>query len=247
MPDFDRILSPNPFAGDDGSIQPEVEVAFRAPAHERTEAIVSTLDRVIMPVLPHAHPGKIESESGITVASHTPAPKDPLECPDEDLVRVPFPGGRESFPAFSSAQALAAWNPQARPVPVKIESLAVAALRRGSGLITLDPDQDSQTWLGRSAVISLAAGGTWLAPWKDEKIREKILEDASGSDGLVDVTIEPGDGGAAIINLHIDPGSDRDAVMNIAHTVIAILGANEYVKARLDVAEVRPVPASSAN
>lgn len=244
MPDFDRILSPNPFAGDDGSLQPRLADAFAAPPRERTESIVAALDRVIMPVLPHAHPGKIESESGITVASHTPAPKDPLECPDEDLVRVPFPGGRESFPAFSSAAALRAWNPQARPVPVAIQQLAVAALKRGRGVITLDPDQETQTWLGRSAVIALAAEGRWLAPWKDPKIRDQILTDADGLPGLRDITIEPGAGGSAIIVVHIEHSSPRAEVVNIAQTIVAIVGANEYVKARLDVAEIRPVPAS---
>ncbi len=267
MPDFERILAPNPFAGDDGSIQPAVKDALSKPVGERTESLVSALDRVIMAVMPHAHPGilppeetevPVDPDSGAVpeeadavprgmagIAPHQPAAADPLECPDEDLVRVPFPGGREAFPVFTSAQALAEWDPEARPVPVAIKNVAVAALKRGSGLITVNAESPSQMWLGRSAVAALASGTEWTAPWNDPEITARIDASIDGDlPGYAGVSIEPGERGVATVLVHVTGKADREQVIAVVQTVAAILGSEEYVKARLDVVEIRPTAAS---
>ncbi|MFY9263671.1 MAG: SseB family protein [Actinomycetaceae bacterium] len=226
-----KFLADNPFAGDLGELKPELAAAFEAPADQRVEAIVAALGRVIIPVLPHAHPG---------------AEKDPDGCPDSDLLQVDFPGGRQATPVFSSAEALATWNPNARPVPMAIQQVAVAALKTGTGLITLDHDQDTCTWLGRTAVIALAVEGPWRAPWADLEIPRRISEKIGGElAGFHGVAIKPGQRGESIVEIAINPGASDAEMMNIVQTVAAVIGSEEYVRARLDLVELRPVPASN--
>ncbi|WIM07138.1 SseB family protein [Trueperella bernardiae] len=236
MADLRRILSPNPFADDDGSITPELAAAYAEPEHARVAAIVAALGRVIVPVLPHAHPGR----DGAGIAAHAPAPTDPLECPDEDLVRVEFPGGRQALPIFSSASALRAWNDEARPVPVEVAKVASAALERADGVLVLDPGKD-QTWLGRSATAALASNTPWVAPWDDPEIPRRITLGIDGYlPGLEKIGVQPGQNGSAVVVLYLIPPVDRDKVVNIAHTVAAAMGSDPYVKSRLDVVEIRP-------
>lgn len=236
MADLTRILKPNPFADDDGSITAELAAAYAQPEHARVEAIVAALGRVIVPVLPHAHPGM----TGGGLAPHEPAPTDPLECRDEDLVRVDFPGGRRALAIFSSAGALREWNDRARPVPVEVSKVAATALQRADGVLVLDPGK-KQTWLGRSATAALATSTPWVAPWDDPLIVRRITLGIDGYlPGLEKIGIQPGANGAAVVVLYLIPPVDRDKVVTIANRVAAAMASDEYVKSRLDVVEIRP-------
>lgn len=244
MPDFNKLLARNPFSDDDGSLKPELAQAFESAETEWAVNVVTHLDRVIIPVIPHEHPGTVKGDDGrLRPAQHDSASSNPLDRPDEELTTVDFPGGRTALAVFSSAQALAAWNPKARPVPASTQQVAVTALKRGSGLLTLDPGQPTQTWLGRTAVIALATESTWLAPWDDPKIPTSIRR-ALGEDltGLVDIRVSTGYRGVSVVEIHIDASTPQDDVLNIAHAVAAVVGSEPYVKARLDLVELRPVP-----
>lgn len=236
----DRLFAPNPFSGDDGRITDELAAAFADPEHLRTESIVNALGRVLMPVLPHAHPGRVE-DGGVAGHISRENKQDPLACPDDELVTVEFPGERKSFPIFSSVDALVTWNPEARPVPIDIKRVAGAALQRGDGVLTLDDGSKNMTWLGRSAVAALASSTEWLGPWDDPQIVERITHGFDGYvPGLERIGIQPGPNGTAVVVLYLIPPANRENVLNIAHTVSAVIATDEYVKARLDVVEIRP-------
>lgn len=231
-------LRPNPFSSDDGSMRPELAAAFEQPETSRASAIVAALDRVIVPVVPHVHPGRDQAGG---VAQHVTTEKNSIGTTDDDLVKTPFPGGRESLALFSSAQACAQWNPQARPVPASIKNVAIEALKNDVAQLTLDPGLETQTWIGRSAVIALASQTSWHAPWEDPQIREKILGAlGEGLPSLVDVQLEPAGQGATAVVVTVENGATREAAVNAIQAVVAVIGSDEYVKARLDAVEVRP-------
>lgn len=244
MPDFNKLLVRNPFSGDDGSLKPELARAFESSEDQWVENVVGHLDRVIIPVLPHEHPGVVRGEDGrLRPTQHDSASSNPLDRPDEDLAVVDFPGGRQALAVFSSAQALAAWNPNARPVPASTQQVAVTALKRGSGLITLDPQQPTQTWLGRTAVIALATESTWIAPWKDPEIPNAIRNAIGDAfPGLVDIRISAGYRGVSIVEIHVDASAPQDDVLALTHAVADVVVTEPYVKLRLDLVELRPVP-----
>ncbi|MFP7696854.1 SseB family protein [Trueperella sp. LYQ143] len=239
MPDLDRLLQPNPFAGDDGSMPAELGEALAAPEHLRMSAIVSALRRVLVPIDPHPHPGRNTDGS---VAAHDRSSSNPLECPPEALIMVDFPGGRRAIPVFSHAAALTRQYPTARPVPVDIAQVAAAAITRSDGVLVLDPGEPEATWIGRSAVMALMTGEVWQAPWDDPHIVERIMAGLGGYvRGLESISIEPGAGGSAVVMLYVIALCDRAQVVSIAEKVSEAMMADPYVRARLDVVEMRPV------
>ena len=107
-----RKLPPNsPFTADDGRPDPAVQAALQAwvadPATPNGVVAALGRSRVLVPVLA---PGRDRSTT--TVA---------LSAPD----------GRTALPVFTQVSALAAWHPEARPVPVPTAQAAAAALAEG--------------------------------------------------------------------------------------------------------------------
>ncbi|MFC5280992.1 SseB family protein [Arcanobacterium canis] len=228
------LTGSNPFAGDDGSIEPALAYALTQPEELRAKAVVSALGRVLVPVVPHPHPGR-DADGG--VVEHEKVVANACGTDDDSLVKIPFPGGRDSLVVFSSAQAMAAWNPQARPVPANIMTVASEALRLEIGLISLDPGLPSQMLIGRSAVVALATRTPWRAPWEDSHLAG-ILNDGLGDDARV--RLIPGIDGTAVIELVVE-NADKHGVLVLIAALTSLIESDEYLKARLDAVEIRPV------
>lgn len=100
MVDFERLLRPNPFAGDDGGVQPQMASALAlTDAAERQEALVAALatGRVFVPVQAHAHPGY---EDG-SVVSHVPSRPNEEALEEASELTVPAPGGLRAMPVLA--------------------------------------------------------------------------------------------------------------------------------------------------
>nr|WP_286279447.1 SseB family protein [Naasia aerilata] len=74
------------------------------------------------------------------------------------MVTVAGPDGRTVLPAFTSVDAMRAWNPKARPIPAESERIALAAAAEGTDLLVLDPLSDTEFVLRRPAVEALGRG-----------------------------------------------------------------------------------------
>lgn len=244
MVDFERFLRPNPFAGDDGEVQPRMAAALALtdPA-ERQEALVAALatGRVFVPVQAHAHPGY---EDG-AVASHTPSPNPNAEALEEaGELTVPAPGGLRAMPVFSSAAALAKFDPQARPLPVLGRNAAAQALMH-TGLLAVDPVGEglspADDFLGRSAVVAIASNEAWVAPWIDPQIPMRLRSALTACEAVQDVMISAVPQGvvriAVVIADHVGIEGAQDAVTRVARALVH----DSYLKAHLDLVEILPV------
>ena len=124
---------PDPgFAGDDGSVSPEVSAALAAYAadpdrlHSATLAVLQHA-RLLVPVV--AVLGEVEyDEQGL---AHDKT---------SDMATVLMTGrdGRSALLAFTGGESLARWNPEARPVPVPAARAAQAARQDGADALVLD-------------------------------------------------------------------------------------------------------------
>jgi hypothetical protein len=124
---------PDPgFAGDDGSVPPELAAALAAydqdPAqrHAATLAVVQHA-RLLVPVL--AVLGEVEhDEHGLASDKSS------------DMATVLMQGqdGRMALLAFTGTASLQHWNPQGRPVPVSARDAAKAALHDGADAVLVD-------------------------------------------------------------------------------------------------------------
>ncbi len=151
---------PDPgFAGDDGSADDAVRAALeQVAAGGPLEVAVAALcaARVLVPV--------------VAVPSDGPtgdaAPEDPGQAPalgaekNTDMAAVLMTGrdGRQALLAFSSLDALRAWNPQARPVPVTTPNAAQAALSEGAEALVVDVAGPVQVPIEGAALRRIADG-----------------------------------------------------------------------------------------
>jgi hypothetical protein len=134
QPPGGRVLPDPGFAGDDGSVAPEVAAAlaaYDAAPGDRSlhRAALARLQaaRVLVPVV--AVLGDVEvDESGLSREKTS------------DLATVLVTGvdGRRALLAFTGSPALQAWDPAARPVPVTLRDAARAARQDGADALLVD-------------------------------------------------------------------------------------------------------------
>lgn len=128
-------LIPDPgFADDTGAAGPAVRTALAAyEADEETYSVaLATIAaaRLLVPVV--AVLGEVEID-----------PRDPVGLPRDkssDMAAVLLTGadGRQALLAFTSTEAMTAWSPHARPVPVTAPVAAQAALHERAAALVVD-------------------------------------------------------------------------------------------------------------
>lgn len=167
-PRFDgaRILQPG-FPGDTGSADPAVASALgahRAEGAGTFAAAVTALagSRLLVPVV--AVLGEVEiDEHGL---AHDKS---------SDMAAVLLTGvdGRVALLAFTSTQALTAWDPAARPVPVTAEVAALSAVQEQADALVVDVAGPATFVLEGQDLEAFAAGWSlarvgdrygWLRP-----------------------------------------------------------------------------------
>lgn len=130
-PTHSRVIPDPGFAGDDGAAQPDLARALAAwdrdPAAYADALGALREARVLVPVV--AVLGEVEiDEAGLTHDKSS----------DMATVLVQGADGRLALLAFSGTEALAAWSPDARPVPVTTAVAARSALLDGAAALVLD-------------------------------------------------------------------------------------------------------------
>ncbi len=131
MDDLRREIPDPGFAGDTGDADPEVTAALAAYAADPArypEALAAVLGtRLLVPVV--AVLGEVEvDEAGL---AHD-------KTSDMATVLVTGRDGRTALLAFTGTRQLAAWNPEARPVPVPARRAAQAAVQDGAAALAVD-------------------------------------------------------------------------------------------------------------
>jgi hypothetical protein len=135
----DRTLASPQFPDDDGAVDPLLADAFGDDL-----AVLSALAsaRVFVPI--------------IALLGEVPADGDK----NADMAAVLMTGadGRQALLAFTSVASMAAWDRQARPVPILGRDAARATLDEGATAMLLDLANDTFTVVETDDVRHLAAG-----------------------------------------------------------------------------------------
>lgn len=123
---------PDPgFAADDGTADPALTAAlsgYAAGKGEYVDVLAVLLGcRLLVPVV--AVLGEVEVGADGLARDKTS---------DMAAVLIARPDGRRGLLAFTSTEALSAWNPDARPVPVAAATAAQAALQEQAQALVVD-------------------------------------------------------------------------------------------------------------
>jgi hypothetical protein len=135
----DRTLASPQFPNDDGAVDPSLAAALGDDLEVR--AALSDA-RVFVPI--------------IALLGEVPAEGDK----NADMAAVLMTGadGRQALLAFSSVASMAAWDPNARPVPILGRDAARATLDEGAEAILLDLANPTFTVVETDDVQHIAAG-----------------------------------------------------------------------------------------
>lgn len=175
---------------------------------------------------------------------------------DMALVTLKAPDGRTAMPVFTSAAALEAWHPHARPVAVYAARAALSAVAEGAELLVLDPGSEYTFVVRRPAVWALAQQQEWLPSYADPELARAMAEATADFPPVRRVELEPGGGvasataGGAVVPgggpgpelrvvLYLADGLDAAGVQAVVAGLNAEWSRNVVFAERVDSIEVK--------
>ncbi|MDQ0869773.1 hypothetical protein QFZ70_002246 [Arthrobacter sp. V1I9] len=175
---------------------------------------------------------------------------------DMALVTLKAADGRTAMPAFTSAAALAAWHPEARPVAVYAARAALSAVSEGAELLVLDPGADVTFVVRRPALWALAQQHDWIPSYADHELASGMSQAAGGFPAVRRLELLPGRGVAAQaadgsllpgggagpelqVVLYLADGLDAEGVQQLVAGLQAEWSRNVLFGERVDSIEIK--------
>ena len=155
---------------DDGRAPESLRDALTAAVSGDRESYLTAvaelgLSRLLLPV--------VAREAGGPPAPPEAAPPEAGHQAEMSAVLLRRPDGTRAMPAFTGVDALAAWDPAARPIPATLDRVAEAALTAGAGTVVVDLAGPAPLLLERPLLdrlgrghrfVRLDDGWGWLVP-----------------------------------------------------------------------------------
>ena len=151
--DHRRDLAASSFPGDDGQASEATRLRLEAAAADPdatsylSAVAALCLDRLLVPVVATA------TSLGQTVGGLTSDKEAEMA-----VVLLEFAPGRRGLLAFTGLDALHAWQPSARPVPVTLDRLAQTARAEAAGAVLIDVAGPHPLSIEGKVLDGLAAG-----------------------------------------------------------------------------------------
>jgi hypothetical protein len=233
-----RSFSANESADDDGRADPRlIEAVRRFRAGELgLPEIVDALRpaRVLVPLVAE------RGDEGIGAHGQLVDKTQELS-----LVTVAGPDGRAVLPLFSSVEAMATWDPAARPIPVAASRVALAAAAEGTELLVLDPRSSTEIAIRRPAFRALATGESWVPCFADEAVLAAFVTATSGERSVRALQLAPGDpdarlgGPEAVVQLTLEPGLDAAELASLLDRIRTAWSRHPVIADRVDSIGIR--------
>jgi hypothetical protein len=220
-----RIPDPG-FAGDAGDADAGLAAAQRAYAADtaRLPEVLAALhrSRVLAPVV--ALLGETgTNEAGLRVDKTS----------DIALPLLDDGSGHRAVPVFSGLDALARWDPAARPVPVEGARAAAVALDEGAEALVLDVAGPLPVVLGLPEVRALAEGRGRVAAYADAELARLLSRVLAAEPEVTAAWLAPHVGVDARLTVTVAAGADLPALGDgLARRLRALA---EYAVRGLDV------------
>ncbi|WP_462417709.1 HisA/HisF-related TIM barrel protein [Kytococcus sp. Marseille-QA3725] len=187
-----RDLRPGEFDDDDGRLDPALEAPGEGMLDDAR--LVAALDeaRVFVAILA----------------------EEAAESADLAVAQVTTPEGWNALPVFTTADAVARWRPEARPVPVRGHTVAQAAVSDEAAALVLDLGSPTQRVVRPSMTSALARRITWCRPADDELVLQG-LRSLKQDPRVTGVAVRTGPEGELVLGLR-GLEDDREAAMLVA-------------------------------
>lgn len=229
------------FADDDGLADPALVAAITAlPDGGSQQAVVDALReaRLLIPLVADA--GDV---------GHTDDGRLVDKTQELSIVTVAGPDGRSVMPAFTSVEAMRAWDADARPVPVESRRVAMAAASEDTQLVVLDPTAPTEFVLRRPAVWALGQALPWTPCFEDPEVGRAFADSVAAEAAVARVELAPGDplgrfaGAELTVGLALLPGLDQAQVQALVGRLQQRWTADAVIADRVDSMRVALRPA----
>jgi len=181
-----REFEDNASADDDGSAPEQLMHAIRRfRAREAgEESVIDAIrgSRLLIPLVTALGDSAV-TEAGLTID----------KTQELSIITVAGPDGRNVLPAFSSAAAMAAWNPDARPVPTDAVRVALAAVQDNTDLVVLDPTTPTEFVIRRPALWAIAQSTDWTPSYASRPVADAFTESIATELSVLAVELDAGD------------------------------------------------------
>jgi len=235
-----REFQPNAHVGDDGTTPESVSaaiLAFRDGTGSLTELAAALADsRALIPLITRA---------GDDFDADNPVMEDKVQ--DLAVVTLAGPNGEAVYPAFTSVEAMRAWNGDARPIPIELRRVCLAAAGEGADRVVINPGTD-QIVLRRPVVWAIAQGNPFVGAWESAELLTELKTALADVDAVLDIAFEPGDptvtgtGPDLRIVITLRAGLDEPAVKAVLAQVQRPVAASETLNAATDSVELQLRP-----
>lgn len=220
-----RALTGAGFDDDTGAADADLIAAMAAPQDERRLVAAVAGARLLVPIV--AAPSEVDGSGPLTVEKST----------DMAVVVLTAPDGQRALPAFSSLEAMAAWDPDARPSPVTSALAAQAAVSEQCEVMVLDLGSDGVCVLRPSMVWALAQQREWLPAYADPFVSEAVARAVQDEPDVEDVATEDGqDAGPGVlrVGLTVRAGLSTEEIQALATRVGERIATDGGTRARID-------------
>ena len=152
--------------------------------------------------------------------------------------------GRAALPAFTSAASLAAWRPEARPVPVPAAQVWQSGVKDASAVV-IDIAGPVPFAVDGARLAALARGGAVPLPHEDPDVMALAHEALLAEPVIGGYRLQPGTGGTDLTLLLVPvPGHSqeevRDAAQRAAQRLMGGVGDRVRRGIQIAVAELAP-------
>jgi len=156
---------------------------------------------------------------------------------DMAAVMLTSPDGSKALPIFTSLEALAAWDPGARPVPVRAAAAAQAAISEECDVLVVDVASPHATVLRPSMLWALAQERQWEPSHRDPHVKAAVEAAVRPEPQISGHRVEAGEpAGAGVLRvvLALEPGLDAEHVGAIATRIGERIATDGETRARID-------------
>lgn len=220
-----RELGPTGFEGDSGVADPALVAALTTDTDDVTLMAAVEASRFVVPIV--AEPTEVDATGVHTVEKQV----------DLAAVTLVAPDGQRALPVFSGTEALAAWDPAARPVPVTPARAGQAAVSERCDVIVVDVAGPAPRVLRPSMVWALAQQRPWQPPHTDPFVARGVEAATAEEEDVASVSVEEGQPlgeGVLGVVLHLRPGLSPEEVRTVATRVGERLAHDGELRARID-------------
>ncbi|MFJ7999453.1 SseB family protein [Streptomyces sp. NPDC096310] len=229
---------PDPgFSDDDGTADPALTAALAAWAEDRAAhgPVLAALrtSRLLVPVVAVLGEAEEVGEGDRAASDTGGGGRRTVGLRREKTSDMAVPtlqaGDRRALPAFTSVEALARWDPGARPVAVPLHQALQAAAHERADTVVLDLAGPVPYEITGPALLALAEGRTGTGPLDDPAVTAAVRAAVAAEPAVVRAYLGPGsaDGTLALL---LDPAVPP---AEAARRVARALADDDVLRARL--------------